>query len=948
MSNNSNLQNKVERILKAIDNDQVAKHYFYTKPDLDEIWFDALNTAGAFDIKPISLIKKVGDQIEYYRWVEAEYLIKISPIVPDKILTLISGYDTASVENPIIKEKLLEIICILVQEASESSVTELVIRLSKEKWFESRYLNLMVYKLEDLVKVLCEKKYYGTLIELLPGILKLQKPSEDSKYKHDPVPLFESYTYQAILNHIAKLKFKVDQKAKFKKILTIILNLLQDHIQIDNNMRSYRKKDDDTSVVWKPDISSNEPDPHKDLDESLLDVARDLILFNLDLVDEAFIRTVVSKNKYSVFKRLALFTLVQSDFAPEKVYELIKSCLILDNVTTELREVLKKYFKMFSTEQKNEVLNQIEDMYDLDKLVEEKQFLLEDGRAKNEEDLRSQLTVYATRKKSEYLLPIAEDLTKKQKEHFKEVLLLKDDYRPPYISSKGGFRSGPNSRLSIEEIKSSSIEKLVKKFKDDAVWFIDHTHNEEMYSPLGIARAWDPDIKDRPEEYLSNLKYFKPDKLLPPVYIYHLFNGFEAALKDKKVDLSKLMTFLNELLQQYKDETLPEFPVKDDFDIGGWDEVLIAILRFFDDTLQIKGAIKVQDEQTVLNFIEFCLNYKSESEIKDEEERYSSKDYYTHSINSLYGLALHCSIRHAVWRVNEEIAKQSLTDDMKKLIEEQLNRKVKTAFSVYGHYYPTIFYYDRTFGKKIKPTLFDNEEDGLKYAAFESFLFNNVYKEIVDEIKDSYAALTTNIDSIPRSEHGPDIKEKLVEHLMISYVHELPGAEELKVKLFEQEERFREHAISFVGRAYVSAERKKPTQAVVNKIKNLWKESLEVENLTYGKSFGWWLNSTFFADDDWMLEMFIKTLEKTNGVIDPDFKVLRTLADLSKDHPEKCLTALLLMVNGKDKEKTYYFRDQEVLEIIENGEAKNEQALNETAEKIRNELVKYGFLQYKK
>lgn len=948
MSNNSNLQNKVERILTAIGDDQVAKHYFYTKPDLDEAWFDALNTEGAFDIKPISLIKKVGDQIEYYRWVEAEYLIKIAPKVPDKILTLINSYETASVENPIIKEKLLEIICILVQELTEPSVKELVTRVSKEKWFESRYLNLMVYKLEDLVKVLCEKKYYDTLIDLLPGILKLQKPSEDSKYKHDPIPLFESYTYQKIINHLAKLRFEPKQKASFKKVLTIILNLLQDHIQIDNNMRFYRERDDDTSVVWKPDISSTEPDPHKDLDESLLDVARDQILQNIDLIDVNFIEKVISKNKYTVFKRLALFVLVQSDYPPEKVYELIKLWIQHENVTTELREVLKKYFKEFSSVQKKEILGQIEEMYDLDKLVEEKQFLLEDGRAKDAEDLRRQLTAYAARKKGEYLLPIAKDLSNKHKEHFKEVLILKDDYKPPHISSKGGFRSGPNSRLSIEEIKNSSIEELVKKFKDDAVWFIDHAHNEEMYSPLGVARAWDADIKDRPEEYLNNLQYFKPDKLLPPVYVYHLFNGFEASLKEKKMDLTKLMTFLNELMQQYKDKTLPEFPVKDDFDVGGWDQVLIAILRFFDDTLQIKGAIKAEDEKTVLNFIEFCLNYRNESEIKDEEEKYSSKDYYTHSINSLYGLALHCSVRHAIWRVNEGIAKQSLTDDMKKLIEEQLERKVKTAFSVYGHYYPTIFYYDQTFGKKIKSTLFDNKEDSLKYAAFESFLFNNVYKEIVDKLKDSYATLITSIDSIPKNEHGSDIKEKLVEHVMISYIHEVPGAEDLKVKLFQQDVNYLEHAISFVGRAYVSAERKKPEQNVIKKIKSLWEETLNVEDLTYGKPFGWWLSSSFFDDDAWMLDMFIKTLEKTNGVIDPDFKVLRTLADLSKIHPAKCLAALLLMVNGKDKEKTYYFRDQEVTEIIENAEAKSEQELNETAEKIRNELVKYGFLQYKK
>jgi|GEM_PF-4980433 len=55
------------------------------------------------------------------------------------------------------------------------------------------------------------------------------------------------------------------------------------------------------------------------------------------------------------------------------------------------------------------------------------------------------------------------------------------------------------------------------------------------------------------------------------------------------------------------------------------------------------------------------------------------------------------------------------------------------------------------------------------------------------------------------------------------------------------------------------------------------------------------------------------------------------------------------MIKGKDTEKTYYFRDPEVLKIIETAESKNDEELTEMASNIRNDLVgNYGFLQYKK
>jgi hypothetical protein len=945
--NNKNYNLKVKKALKLIEDNPTSKQYFYNNAGVDANWFDALKDAGAFNFDSISNIRNVGEIIEYSRWVESEYLVRVTPDIPSKVLTLLLEYKTSGVENPIIREKLILITKILVEQLNEDQILPFIQRINNEKWFESTYLNLSPYELRDLIDLLVKKEYIRSLNILLPSVLKLLTPSKGSKYRQEPLPLFDVHTYGDILNSLSQITLELKNKSEFKILINILGDLLSNHIDIENNIRSRRNREDDNSTFWKPVINEKSDRSHRGLDEMLLDCISSIVTINTKLVNLKLILDLIKKHKYTVFKRLAIFVLTSNITDPNSIIDHIVEWMSDTNTKNEVRNFLIKHYNQLGSEEKVKILTAIDNLFDIKKLFIKRQNVIKQGWVKNEAELMTQIEVYVKKSRSDYIKPIAKYLTASQRTKYKQELTGSDDFIP-YKFSTGGFKSGPNSRLSAQSISNSSIKDLVQLFKDDASWFIGNVNNSDIYSPLGVAREWESDILSRPYEYLMNLDLFAPSVELPPNYIYHLFNGFEKVALEKKIPLPQLMEFLTKLLKLYINGGLPEFPIKDDFEVGSWEETLIAILRFLEDAMKMIGVIDLSYSNTIMGVIKYALDSQSDSVIKSDEAEYSNLDYDSYAINSIYGLALHCLFRFSIWQANSADTKHSLSEEMKKAITHELTRGIKTTYSVIAHYFPIIFYADKDFAKKIKLTLFESADTQARYVALDAYLHNSVYKEVVECLSDSYVYFIDNIESLPNTEHGPSIVDRLIDHVMVIFVHGLPYGDKMKEALFKKSDTIKELAISFIGRAYISAEKKTNDLKVINHITKLWNECLTETNILYGKAFGWWIDKDFFSNTEWMLKQLIKTLKATSGVIDPDFRVLRTLADLSNQNPKLCLEALDLMIKGRDSEKTYYFRDGEISEIINNAESKNDTELNSLTDSIRNELVKYGFTQYRK
>lgn len=158
--------------------------------------------------------------------------------------------------------------------------------------------------------------------------------------------------------------------------------------------------------------------------------------------------------------------------------------------------------------------------------------------------------------------------------------------------------------------------------------------------------------------------------------------------------------------------------------------------------------------------------------------------------------------------------------------------------------------------------------------------------------------------------------------------------------------------MTFVGRAYSSSDNEKKKsigKEQIVRIKQIWETVLEkCKDAEIFENFGWWIKKDYYKDNKWLLEMLNKTLDKSNGYIDPDFRVLEQLNLLVIDYPLLVAQALDKMVRSTKKEKTYYFRDKEVGLIIEQLEGKGNDDVNTLTKDIRDTLVGYGYTQYSK
>jgi len=939
---------KVKRLKDAIENDNYVKRYFFSKSTIDEEWFDALHEEGILDIAMFADIVKVGKQVEYPIWIEGDYLLRVTPAIPQKVIGLIRSYDTKKIVNPILKAKLIEIMSIALKTSCADDVEDLIMRIGNERWFDSKYQHLLAYPFQDLFNSLLKQKRIGIINILLETSFTFKLPPAGSRHSLDPQPQFDTHIYERLLESISDTIF-VD-KTEGLRMVEILSELLRQYIELDNKIHKYRSNEDDTSVIWLPRVEQ-ENSRFGHLNEKLAITLRNILEINKDSLEISFLESVISSNKFLVHRRIILYIIsrVKIGNSVNEVLNFILESLPITDTKHEIRLVLAEHYQRFTQTQKQKILQAIEELNDYDILLEQKLHLVEQGVIESQEKLQEVVAKYIESQKLHYLKVIEDNLTTQEKQKYGQLLEMEDTYEPR-ISLSSGMRSGPNSRYSREDIVAKTVPEVVQTILiEDSNWYTTHVHNEEMNAPEGLARLWEADVIERWSEYYNHLDLFLPNKALAPSFICHLIGGFEKVAKDTKTNLDDFIDFLANLVTIYQQDELPDLPVQDGFDYGSWREIIISTIRFLDDTLKLKTCISIEKESSVWKLLEFCLSYEGEDEVKNSEKLYLNDDVYGFTINSIHGISLHAIIHFNTWlNQNKKLKQPELDNRVKDIITSQLKLDLLSPFSVVGHYYPVINYYDRKFAVAIVPALFENKDKEKYQSAWESFLFNSVYKDFIVSLFEGYKNFL-NFITDHDTESRLDPRQKVVEHIMVAYCHDLGKSSELFDHLFSKSNEIKEYAIEFIGRAFIPADSAPKDNSIKERIKQLWVRVLEdgTEPKTYLSGIGWWIVPNYF-DNKWMLKNLIRTLEQSRGRIDPDFRVLASLATLSEEFPKETATALELMVKGEDSEKTYYFRDKEISTILKNTEKSKDTDTLLVATSIREELVSYGFINYRK
>lgn len=925
---------KIKNILPFLNDDIVARQFFFQDADVTSDWYVELYKQGVFAIDKISKIQTLGENIDYPQWPEGDYLIRIVKDKPTEILTLVSSYNTATLENPIIKQKLLEIYLQLADHFSEEILINLFTRINTEHWFHSKFLNQMPYVVEDLIKKLIEKKYLDTVLALLPEVIRFIKTD-----RRDPNPVINIHVFFDILEDVATIKVENEKKDQLAQLIDFVIGSLSEYLKLREDGRTRKE---DHSLIWKP-ILTVKRRLADDEREKLFDTLRDLYLNNIQLIKLSDVERLYKTGKTNVFCRLGVFILTKAPIDPNKSVSFLAKVISIPDIKGEIREYLKLNFASLKATNKVKILKSIEDAHDLDDFVNSrKKFLLKRMTAK---ELRSSAKSYLMKEMSHYLLPIKDYLEAADRKRLSKYLKLPDDFEQDKYHINDTVTSGPNSLISEQTIKDSSIPEILEEFSKNAQWFYVNQHNHGLYSPLGVARLWEVDIKSRPAYYLANINSFLPSTELPPCYIAHLLSGVASSIRNESLFIKQIFEYLDKVILIYEQNKLPVFPVTDDFDLGSWGDVLIEILRLTEGLLKVDTLDLSPYYGLVTRVYKVGSSFAPDNSIKEQEQAYSNRDYQSYSINSIYGLSIHVLILLIVSKAKKN---KRINKDSANLVSAELNRKIVTAYAVVGYYYPSLFSSDTHYTSELKTWLFASVDAKLSIAAWEGYLWNNVYSDIAESLSQYYVVFLRQLEQEKQNTKDEDYLQRHVNHMVLIYVYGLYGAEALIKELLSSSVEIKQYAIEYIGHIVSSENNPSVDRISKDQLLELWENCLNQIDLEYfGSSFGWWVNTTFFKDKiPKIVDLLVKTVAKTNGKISPDFKILASLVELAEYFPTEISVVLKTMIEGKDEEKSFYFRDKEIEETLGIIEKSTNAEAKKNADAIRNYLVSLGYVNY--
>jgi hypothetical protein len=103
-----------------------------------------------------------------------------------------------------------------------------------------------------------------------------------------------------------------------------------------------------------------------------------------------------------------------------------------------------------------------------------------------------------------------------------------------------------------------------------------------------------------------------------------------------------------------------------------------------------------------------------------------------------------------------------------------------------------------------------------------------------------------------------------------------------------------------VGRSISNT--KEIPEELLRRLKMLWEyhlaRAIDSRHVREMAAFGWWFNSGYF-DDDWALEHLLKSLQLSNGEMEPKLGTLQRLAKLAEKYPEIVIACTELIVNAE-------------------------------------------------
>ncbi len=973
---------------KAIND---AREYFFFKAD--ERWFDWLWENGFLE----AIKKKAEDLTRYsYRIPELNYLAMVAEKLPSKVVNIILEVPLSS---KTFNHEVIDRFVYICTKLPAEELSRVVTKIRDEKWIPLMGIfNQWGFEYEEMFKTLANAGKYEELLILAEAVLSIRSKKEIEKkedyFEKDNPFYFNDLSYTKVFEYLTNVSDEYIESAlallskTLKKIIlaynknekdkkdSIFENKDRFHLFGVNffalrlNKREHVSGEDNVINIYAA---------IKVLLERIIKIIKekDENIDKIKSIYQKYIKSLPDTQTTWRFKlfvlslwpeifkneiKKALFKLFEAD---ENYYEIISG--------PEYEKTLQKTFYILEEFKKRDYVNKVIKFFSM----REEDLEWQDWHKNNGSRILSVIVKYLT--ESEKKQAMKKGFRIDFNHEPKSDIVMKA--RSGYVKSRPPITEEEFNKLSVGEIvelltNEWSPENLRKKYE-----------NDDIFSPRnaeGAKELLKSNIPKRLQEYVSSATLFFERDVLDEHYTHSFLQGIQETIKNQRSEASKIdWQGLFNLFLAIKDSGTKE-PFKrdrksDSFNgwLANWDSVHFAMADILQELISERDGFVVIDfdkyRSQIFEVLSYLLKYPDPvpedervenakiSETTDSGEDLPS-DPFTIAINSVRGRAFQTFIWF-VYLDGKRFSKDAdvkIADDVKNLYEEILDKEnTRSIMFVFGHYLPNFYFRDKKWILNLLSKIFPEELEKkyLYTASWEGYLANNLFEDIFfnEKIQKLYQkGLSLTKDDFPKQKHFINPNEGLAIHLALAFIYYKGfDFDHPLFKAFWEKGNIEHHStfISFIGKRFISGDDReiseliKKEKMIKDRIKKLWDWVLEnYKNSELFVEFGFWINlEKEIFEPSWLAERLRKTLEKTNGKLDWDYGLSKSINKLASSAPEDALeiSRLYLLENlvRNGDEKTLYWDDEwyEALKILYQNKKVKDKVYN-----LINDLISEG------
>lgn len=919
----------LEQAIAQIQKSPEHYSYFFNKLQKPD-WIKPLLERGFFKEPP--LVKREGEYLSFPFWPESQYLTRMAEKDPEVTFQALKAIPPT--DNPRVHEDILEAVAKLP--------SSFALQLAKKEleWIKEQknlYFSLPE-TLVQLISVFYEQGLDAFAVEVASELLTL-KLGENGEL----APRFNTYQYENILHEqipglVTATKFKA---------LSMLAELLLQIVLNKGNHEEMR----DFSWIWRRAIEDHRQNrSYKDISDLVVEAIRDaaVLLIKNGLASAEEVLAFFKQYNWPIFKRIYLHIIRVAVDDNNIIAENVLNREHFDSIDIrhEYFLLLRECFEKLNPSQQDEFLQWVENGPDQQKFVDGFKF----ATAKAPTDVEYEKYVLSWQRDwlsaiETYLQgPWKDKLTFSRKQCGNE---LHPEF-PSYIET--GW-VGPTSPVNEEALKSMDMSDLVKFLRE---WQGDHTINGA--TPEGLGRILAHIIENEPQLYAAHADKFIE---LKPTYVRNILWGFDQAIKQSRsFNWEKVLLLMQWAVKQTvikTSEMQRQYMLDEDPD---WTWTRRNVGMLISQSLESDPPIlTLEQRKPIWAIIELLLK---DEEPTIEQERESTMDPVTLSINTVRGIALNSVVYYSLW-VQNQLKLQGISEDQMFTLMPEVsaaltdNIRAETTLavrSVYGRWLPQFIALDKSWFMNHYHDLFPSDPTKSIWASvvWETYLtFWQVSTDVFDLLENQYINSIAGLNSENTS--PTKIEQNLAEHIIMLYAFNKLKLDEGILQMFyaKASNALIKHALEYIGRSLFHHDDKLDVD-VSERLCRLWEWHKEHFNGPQKKEvlspFGWWFIAKKF-DRLWELNELNHVL--SSGVLpQPLYQVAEVLVEDIHTNPKLTLEALNLISQNVKHTWEMHSIINFATDILKYGIENPEDDIKDVAREIINRFGSMGFHQLRR